>query len=127
MSLSDTSLAARIVPISSVSGYVGESAVDPARFFDSRHPQHGHWCNPPTAWARGPEDRLETKQAVEVVHRAIITLPPVQRAVLTLRDVECWTATEVCNALELTETNQRVLLHRARSKVRRVLEEYEAS
>jgi len=56
--------------------------------------------------------------------RAIESLPPIQRTVITLRDVQGWSAEEVRNALELSETNQRVILHRARSKVRRVLEEY---
>jgi RNA polymerase sigma-70 factor (ECF subfamily) len=51
-------------------------------------------------------------------------LPPAQKTVLTLRDVEGFSAEEVCNALDLTETNGRVLLHRARAKVRAALEEY---
>jgi RNA polymerase sigma-70 factor (ECF subfamily) len=59
-----------------------------------------------------------------VVSDAIERLPASQRAVISLRDVEGWSADEVCNALGLTETNQRVLLHRARSKVRRALEDY---
>jgi RNA polymerase sigma-70 factor (ECF subfamily) len=59
-----------------------------------------------------------------VVEGAIEALPPAQRAVISLRDVEGWTAEETCNALGVTETNQRVLLHRARSKVRQALEEY---
>ena len=60
----------------------------------------------------------------DVVDLAIDALPPSQRAVIVLRDVEGWSSEEVCNALELTETNQRVLLHRARSKVRKALEEH---
>jgi RNA polymerase sigma-70 factor (ECF subfamily) len=56
--------------------------------------------------------------------RAIRDLPPRQREVITLRDLGGWDAEEVCNALDLTETNQRVLLHRARSKVRAALEEH---
>ena len=59
-----------------------------------------------------------------MVERAIERLPPSQRTVITLRDVEGWTADEVRNALELSETNQRVLLHRARAKVRQALEQY---
>jgi RNA polymerase sigma-70 factor (ECF subfamily) len=65
-------------------------------------------------------DSAETRSAVE---RAISTLPPAQRQVITLRDIEGWTSEEVRNALALTETNQRVLLHRARTKVRRALAE----
>jgi RNA polymerase sigma-70 factor (ECF subfamily) len=60
----------------------------------------------------------------EVVARAIEALPANQRVVISLRDVEGWSSEEVCNALGLTETNQRVLLHRARSKVRRTLDDY---
>jgi RNA polymerase sigma-70 factor (ECF subfamily) len=63
----------------------------------------------------------ETRRIVE---QAIEALPPAQRAVISLRDVEGWSSGETCNALGLTETNQRVLLHRARSKVRRALEDY---
>ncbi len=119
--------AARVVPISSLNGSAGSDghAVDPGRFFDTRHPYWpGHWCSPPSRWTEGPEDRVATKEAVDLVLRAITALPPAQREVVTLRDVECWTAAEVCNALGLSETNQRVLLHRARSKVRRQLEEH---
>ncbi len=58
----------------------------------------------------------------ELLARAISELPPGQQAVLSLRDVEGWSAEEVCNVLELSETNQRVLLHRARSNVQRALE-----
>jgi RNA polymerase sigma-70 factor (ECF subfamily) len=59
-----------------------------------------------------------------VVERAIDELPPAQRAVITMRDIQGFTSEEVCNALDLTETNQRVLLHRARAKVRKALEDY---
>jgi RNA polymerase sigma-70 factor, ECF subfamily len=58
------------------------------------------------------------------VRRAIETLPPKQREVVTLRDVEGWASDEVCEALRISEANQRVLLHRARSKVRAALEHH---
>jgi RNA polymerase sigma-70 factor (ECF subfamily) len=61
---------------------------------------------------------------MDVIRRALERLPPAQRAVLELRDIEGLSADEVCNALDLTETNARVLLHRARAKVRAALEEY---
>jgi RNA polymerase sigma-70 factor (ECF subfamily) len=59
-----------------------------------------------------------------VVHDAIDALPETQRTVITLRDVEGWSSEEVRNVLDLSESNQRVLLHRARSKVRQALETY---
>ena len=92
-----------------------EPAVEPERF------DRGHWSSPPTGW---PEERLLAHETQRVIEDAIDELPAAQRAVITLRDVQGWSAEEVRNALELTETNQRVLLHRARSKVRRALEEY---
>jgi RNA polymerase sigma-70 factor (ECF subfamily) len=101
---------------------VPEPAVDPDRFRDSEDPRWpGHWAVPPTAW---PEDRLVAAETREKLAEAIEALPGTQRAVISLRDLEGWSAEEVCNALELSETNQRVLLHRARSRVRKALEEY---
>jgi RNA polymerase sigma-70 factor, ECF subfamily len=67
---------------------------------------------------------LLAQETLDVIEREIERLPPAQRAVITMRDVQGFTSEEVCNALDLTETNQRVLLHRARSKVRSALEEY---
>ena len=64
------------------------------------------------------------REALDVIEREIERLPPMQAAVITMRDVEGFTPDEVRNALDISETNQRVLLHRARSKVRRALEEY---
>ncbi len=85
------------------------------------HPWPGHWAAPPHGF---PEDQLLAGETRQVIEDAIAALPPTQRAVISLRDIEGWGAEEVCNALTLTETNQRVLLHRARSAVRRALEEY---
>ena len=115
---------ARSVPLSSLGEDDGESAVDVDRFLgpDARFP--GHWSAPPQSWAGAPEERLLAGETLAAVERAIEQLPPLQAAVITLRDVEGFDAEEVCNALDITETNQRVLLHRARSKVRRALEEY---
>jgi RNA polymerase sigma-70 factor (ECF subfamily) len=81
----------------------------------------GHWAVPPRAW---PEERLLSAETRSVLEAAIERLPPTQRLVISLRDVEGWSAEEVRNVLELSETNQRVLLHRARAKVRRALEQY---
>ena len=92
-----------------------EAAVDADRFVD------GAWAVNPTAW---PEDALLAVETRERIAEAIEALPATQRAVISLRDVEGWSSEEVRNALDLSETNQRVLLHRARSAVRKALEEY---
>lgn len=97
------------------------SSVDPGRFHGAEHQWPGHWAAAPQAF---PEERLLAAETREVVERAIESLPPTQRAVISLRDVEGWSAEEVCNALTLSETNQRVLLHRARAGVRAALERY---
>ena len=101
---------------------VPEPAVGPERFLPPDHERWpGHWSSRPQPW---PEDRLLAAETRGVVERAIEALPPAQRAVISLRDVEGWSSDETCNALGVTETNQRVLLHRARSKVRQALEDY---
>ena len=71
-----------------------------------------------------PEEQLIEQETRAQIQRAIDALPGSQREVITLRDIEGWSSEEVCNVLEISETNQRVLLHRARSKVRRALEQY---
>jgi RNA polymerase sigma-70 factor, ECF subfamily len=112
----------RSVPFSSLGDAGDEGTVDADRFLGSGERFPGHWAVPPQTWA--PEGRLLADETLEVVERAIEKLPPAQRAVITMRDVQGFTSEEVCNALDLTETNQRVLLHRARAKVRSALEEY---
>jgi RNA polymerase sigma-70 factor (ECF subfamily) len=114
----------RVLPFSALQdpGRVPDSAVDPDRFRpedDDRFP--GAWSSPP---AELPEERLLAAETRQVIASAIDALPPSQRAVITLRDVEGWSSEEVRNALDVSEVNQRVLLHRARSKVRGALEEY---
>lgn len=91
-------------------------AVDPARF-DAR----GMWSAPPPRWE--PDALLEQKELAEFVRQALERLPERQRVVVTLRDMDGWSADEVCNVLDLNETNQRVLLHRGRSRLRALLEE----
>ncbi len=111
---------ARSVPISSLEG--DEPAVDPGRFLGFDHPRYpGGWSAPPRAW---PEDDVLAAETLEQVRAAIDALPARQQEVIVLRDVEGWDAEEVCDALGLSEGNQRVLLHRARSKVRGELERY---
>ena len=80
-----------------------------------------HGLRRPQSW---PEQELLGTETLRVIGDAIESLPPSQRAVITLRDVQGFSAEEVRNALELSETNERVLLHRARAKVRAALEEY---
>jgi RNA polymerase sigma-70 factor (ECF subfamily) len=85
----------------------------------------GHWVNHPQRWDEDtPEKLLLSKEARLYIEKAIESLPPNQRKVITFRDIEGLSSEEVCNILELSETNQRVLLHRARSSVRRMLERY---
>ena len=93
------------------------------RSSDPRSEWAGHWSSLPNDWRGLPEDRLEAAETRAVVAAAIAALPPMQAEVIRLRDVAGWTSEEVRNALDLTETNQRVLLHRARAKVRRALDE----
>ena len=98
-----------------------QPAVGRSRFQGPEDEAPHAWASPPRAW---PEERLLAGETIGVISRAIDELPEAQREVIRLRDVEGWSATEVVELLELTETNQRVLLHRARSKVRAALEEY---
>lgn len=112
----------RIVPVSSVTGDEGGPAVDADRFFDASHRWGGHWANPPRHPDQVPEEVLEAAETRAALRRAVDALPPAQQRVLWLRDVEGCTAEEACAALELTEANQRVLLHRARARVRAALE-----
>ncbi|MGE5140872.1 MAG: RNA polymerase sigma factor [Rudaea sp.] len=101
-----------------------EPAVDPDRFLPPGSEYAGGWKSFPADWTAIPEERLLAAETMAIVREAIRAMAPVQREVITLRDIEGWTSEEVCNVLELGETNQRVLLHRARSKVRRALERY---
>jgi RNA polymerase sigma-70 factor (ECF subfamily) len=101
-----------------------EPAVDPDRFRGPNDSWPGGWAHFPTRWEGAPETRLLSRESLDHVAKAIDTLPPSQREVIMLRDVEGWSSREVCNVLRITETNQRVLLHRARSKVRRAMEQY---
>jgi RNA polymerase sigma-70 factor (ECF subfamily) len=110
----------RAVPFSAL-GDDGPS-VEPNRFLDADHHWAGHWAAPPTRWEAVPDASLLAKETMACVRDAIEELPPPQRQVITLRDVEGWDAEEVCELLEVSEGIQRVLLHRARSKVRAALE-----
>lgn len=114
----------RVIPFSSLQdpGRVPEAAVDADRFLPDDHPHHpGGWSSPPAAL---PEEKLLAAETRARIAAAIEELPANQRAVIMLRDVQGWDSAEVCNALDITEVNQRVLLHRARAKVRNALEDY---
>jgi RNA polymerase sigma-70 factor, ECF subfamily len=113
----------RSVPFSALVG-PDEPAVAPERFEPPGERWAGHWASPPWDWGGVPEEWLESKETTAVVRGAIDGLPDGQRAVITLRDVEGWPAAEVCGLLGISEGNQRVLLHRARSRVRLALERY---
>jgi RNA polymerase sigma-70 factor (ECF subfamily) len=102
-----------------------EAAVGPERFRPADHPtEPGQWTSPPRDLGASPEHRLLGREAGEQLQKAIDALPATQRLVLTLRDVKGCSTEEVCNALGIQETNGRVLLHRARAKVRAALEPY---
>lgn len=114
----------RVLPFSALNdpGRVPEAAVDPDRFRPEDDPRFpGHWSAPP---AELPEERLLAAETRARIAAAIDALPATQAAVIRLRDIDGWTAEEVRNALDITDVNQRVLLHRARSRVRQALEEY---
>jgi RNA polymerase sigma-70 factor, ECF subfamily len=118
----------RSIPFASARGAVSdgdEPAFDPEMFRPASDPKYPfNWVSFPTPWEHEPAERLDASETLAVVRDAIATLPNAQREVVTLRDLEGWTSTEVCNALDLTETNQRVLLHRGRSRLRAALELY---
>ncbi len=96
--------------------------VDPSRFTSA-----GAWTSAPADWRDDPEASLNSAEGLRIARAAIDELPERQKIVITLRDLEGLSSDEVRNVLDLTETNQRVLLHRARAKVRKALEDWIAS
>ncbi len=100
----------------------GEPEVDEARFLpidDPKFPQQ--WAAPPRAW---PHERILARETVAQFRKAVAELPAAQQLIVGLRDIDGWSSDEVCEALEITPGNQRVLLHRARSRLRNALEDY---
>src|SRR5918999_2603022 len=98
--------------------------VDPERFLpDDHHLFPGHWMLAPARWPT-PEEGLLSGETRAVIVAAIDALPKAQRTVLALRDIEGWSSDEVCEALEISAGNQRILLHRARTRVRAAIEDY---
>jgi len=115
---------ARSVPFSSLALKGEEPAVSPDRFRGANDALPGHWNRYPRNWQALPEEVLLGHETLEIALAAIEELPEVQRLVITLRDVHGWTNEEVCEALEVASGNQRVLLHRARSRVRAAIERH---
>jgi RNA polymerase sigma-70 factor (ECF subfamily) len=92
-------------------------AVDASRFDET-----GHWLSPPQHWVEEADDRLSAVKMADRIRSAIEGLPARQREVVTLRDVEGLSSEEVCSVLDISEGNQRVLLHRGRSRLRQIIE-----
>ena len=101
-----------------------EPAVEPDAFRPPGDQYPGGWLSPPSGWDTLPEERLLSHETRQQIDAALTTLPPNQRAVITLRDIDGWSSSEVCDYLSISEANQRVLLHRARARVRRALASY---
>ena len=115
---------ARSVPLSSLAPDGEEAAVEPERFRGPQEAFAGHWRQYPANWEVLPEQSVFGRETLDVVMRAVTELPPAQRQVIALRDISGWTSEDVCEALQISAGNQRVLLHRARSRVRATLEEH---
>jgi RNA polymerase sigma-70 factor (ECF subfamily) len=119
-------LEGRSVPFASLTDPEDDGpTVSPDLFFPADHPRWpACWSSLVDGWAEVPDDALVASETRGAVRRALDRLPEAQRLVMTLRDVEGWSAEEVCAGLELTPENQRVLLHRARARVRATLAGY---
>lgn len=117
---------ARCVPFSALEAAGDDGpTVDPDRFLPADHPRYpGGWAAAPAPWSQVPDERLLAGEVRDRIRSAIEALPARQRAVMALRDVEGCSPEEVCELLDLSEGNQRVMLHRARSRVRAELESY---
>ena len=113
---------ARTVPFTALEG--DEPTVDPGRFRGPGDAYPGHWRAAPASWHVSAEAAVEDRETLKVVACAIAELPPAQQSVIRMRDLEGYSSAEVCAALEVSEGNQRVLLHRARSRVRTALERH---
>ena len=115
---------ARSVPLSSLAPDGDEAAVDPDRFRGGDDAFPGHWRQYPSDWQALPEQSLLGRETLALVMAVVKELPPAQQQVITLRDISGFSAEEVCDALDISGGNQRVLLHRARSRVRSALERH---
>ena len=115
---------ARTVPFSALETEGEDRAVPEERFRGPDDQWPGHWASPPVPLDTVPDARLLAREARQRILQALETLPDSQRLVVTLRDVAGCEPEEVCDALGLSEVNQRVLLHRGRAKLRAALEQY---
>jgi len=115
---------ARSLPFSSLDPGDDEPLVEPERFGKAGDPYPGSWRSFPTDWRTLPESQLLARETLELVDRTIDDLPDAQRTVITLRDKIGCSADEVSETLGISEGNQRVLLHRARARVRARLERH---
>jgi RNA polymerase sigma-70 factor (ECF subfamily) len=113
----------RTVPFSSLQADERTPGVPGDRFLPSTGRWPGYWSEPPSSWSDVPATQLESKETRTLIFDALRSLPPQQREVMALRDVEGWSAEDVCSMLAISDGNQRVLLHRARGKVRSILEQ----
>jgi RNA polymerase sigma-70 factor, ECF subfamily len=112
---------ARSVPFSS-QVHADDDGIDPTFFRGPGDAFPGHWTSYPRTWRSLPDEATVMRETLSVVQEAIEALPTMQRLVLTLRDVEGWESAEIATTLGLTGSNERILLHRGRTKVRAVLE-----
>jgi RNA polymerase sigma-70 factor (ECF subfamily) len=120
----------RDVPLSALldpADDLGGPALDPERFLAPGDEWAGGWAVPPHRWAPDAEAHRAATEMRELIRVSLETLSPAQQIVMTLRDIEGWSSEEVCAALEIAPGNQRVLLHRARSRMRAILERHFAA
>jgi RNA polymerase sigma-70 factor, ECF subfamily len=115
---------ARTVPFTALAPEGDEPAVPGERFRGRDDAYPGHWRAYPARWHVSAETAVHDRETLQVVVRAIAGLPLAQQTVIRMRDVEGYSPDEVCQALDISEGNQRVLLHRARSRVRAALEKH---
>jgi RNA polymerase sigma-70 factor, ECF subfamily len=114
----------RSVPYAALAGPDDEVSVEADRFRGPNDQYTGGWWAFPDDWSKLPEQALLQRETLKVVTDAIEELPPLQRSVIAMRDIQGCGPEDVCSVLDISDGNQRVLLHRARSRVRAVLEKH---
>jgi RNA polymerase sigma-70 factor (ECF subfamily) len=116
----------RTMPLSQLACEVGEGAEDPLDrlFYGDSHPNAGGWSVPPSRWKVNPEDELMSREICRRIQRGSQSLPEAQRVVFILRDTLGWETEEIAKLLGQTRNWVRVVLHRARLKLREELEDF---